>query len=121
MNDEPIARRLKELGYPEHVWRAGRAGLIARWRAFVEEVERGYPLGLEEYRNDLDVRAIIARLGLDAEVREFDQRLERMLTARDKRVWESPSEAGAAPFWDFGYPSNAAGDLLEGLKAEGLT
>jgi hypothetical protein len=29
----------------QHIWRAGRAGLLAKWKAFVDEVERGYKLG----------------------------------------------------------------------------
>jgi hypothetical protein len=73
-------------------------------------------LGLEDYRNDLDLRGIIAMLGLDAEVHEFDRRFEAMLTDREKRVWET----AGYPFWDFGYPRNACGELLEDLKKEGL-
>ena len=56
-------------------------------------------------------------LGLDAEVAELDRRFEALLTAKDKRVWETPA---AAPFWDFGYPSNGGPQLLEDLKGEGL-
>src|SRR6202158_3621942 len=117
MTDEEMAAYLRENGYPEHVVRAGRAGLIDRWRKLVEEVEHGYKLGLEDYRNDLDLRGIIAMLGLDDEVRDLDRRFEAMLTDRDTRVWES---SGGNPFWDFGFPKNAAGELLEDLKAEGL-
>ncbi len=70
MTDQEMAAYLRENGYPEHVVRAGRAGLIDRWGKFVAEVERGYRYGLEDYRNDLDLRGIIAMLGLDAEVAE---------------------------------------------------
>ena len=83
----------------------------------MEEVERGYRFGLEDYRNDLDLRGVISLVGLDAEVRAEDARFEKMLTARRQRVWES---AGENTFWDFGYPKNAAGALLEDLQAEGL-
>ncbi|HTW67804.1 MAG TPA: hypothetical protein VME17_24485 [Bryobacteraceae bacterium] len=117
MNDAEMAAYLRENGYPEHIVRAGRAGLIERWRKFVEEAERGYRFGLEDYRNDLDLRGIIAMLNLDTEVAGLDSRFEALLTARDKRVWESlPSD----PFWDFGYPANAGPELLEDLKNEGL-
>ncbi len=112
MNDEEMAAYLRENGYPEHVVRAGPAGLIERWAKFVTEVEHGYKSGLEDYRNDLDLRGIIAMLGLDAEVAEPDRRFEALLIHRDKRVWES---SAAAPFWDFGYPSNAGDQLLEDL------
>jgi len=117
MTDNEMAAYLRDNGYPEHVVRAGRAGLIDRWRKFVEEVEHGYKLGLEDYRNDLDLRGIIAMLGLDDEVRELDQRFESLLTARDVRVWESTA---TNPFWDFGYPANASHQLLEDIKNEGL-
>ena len=118
MTDQEMAAYLRENGYPEHVIRAGRAGLIDRWRKFVEEVEHGYRFGLEDYRNDLDLRGVIAMLGMDSEVAELDRRFEAMLTARDKRIWESRP---GNPFWDFGYPRNAAGELLEDIEKEGLT
>ena len=117
MTDEEMAAYLRENGYPEHIVRAGRAGLIERWGKFVAEVERGYRFGLEDYRNDLDLRGIIAMLDLDSEVAEFDRRFEALLIHRDKRVWET---SAAAPFWDFGYPSNADDQLLEDLQGEGL-
>jgi hypothetical protein len=117
MTDEEMTAYLRENGYPEHVIRAGRKGLIERWGKFVADVEHGYRFGLEDYRNDLDLRGIIAMLGLDAQVAEPDHRFEALLTARDKRVWES---SAAEPFWDFGYPSNAGPQLLEDLKSEGL-
>ena len=59
MTDEEMIAYLRENGYPEHVVRAGRTGLIERWGKFVGEVERGYKFGLEDYRNDLDLRGII--------------------------------------------------------------
>jgi hypothetical protein len=109
---------LVENGYPEHVVREGRAGLVRKWREFVEQVERGYPLGLEDYRNDLDVRAILMQAGAeDHEVHALDERLKKLLTGCDKRVWES---APGDPFWDFGHPKNAGPDLLEDLHNEKL-
>ena len=117
MTDAELEQYLSQNGYPDHLVRAGKAGLIQRWRKFVGEVERGYKLGLEDYRNDLDLRAIIALAGLDRDVQDLDRQFEAMLTARDVRVWES---AAGDAFWDFGYPRNASGELLESLQAEGL-
>jgi hypothetical protein len=109
---------LRENGYPEHVVREGRAGLVRKWRELVEQVERGYSFGLEDYRNDLDVRAILAMAGAeDAEVVALDERLKPWLISCDKRVWES---APGEPFWDFGYPRNAGPDLLADLRGEEL-
>lgn len=117
MTDAEVRHYLEENGYPEHVVRGGRAGLLRHWNEFVAEVERGYKLNLEDYRNDLDVRAIIRLTGLDKEVAEADARFEKLLTARDTRVWES---AAGDPFWDFGYPKNAGPDLIADLRSEGL-
>ena len=118
MTDQEMIGYLRDNGYPEHVVRAGRQGLIDRWRKFVEEVESGYKLGLEDYRNDLDLRAILRMLGLDAELQDLDKRFEAALTHRDTRVWES---APGDPFWDFGYPGSTKGQLLEDLNNEGFS
>jgi hypothetical protein len=117
MTDDEMSAYLRENGYPEHIIRAGRNGLIERWRKFVGEVEHGYKFGLEDYRNDLDLRGIISMLGMDQEVSELDKRFEALLIEREKRIWES---SGENAFWDFGYPSNAGRQLLEDIKNEGL-
>jgi hypothetical protein len=117
MTDPEMSAYLRENGYPEHIVRAGRKGLIERWRKFVGEVEHGYKFGLEDYRNDLDLRGIISMLGMDEEVSELDKRLEALLIEREKRIWES---SAADPFWDFGYPRNAGDQLLEDIRKEGL-
>ncbi len=113
-----VQEYLKENGYPEHVVREGREGLVRQYREFVKQVERGYPLGLEDYRNDLDARAILKLAEAeDDEVQGLDTRLKKVLTGCEKRVWES---APGDPFWDFGYPRNAGPDLLDDLKSENL-
>jgi hypothetical protein len=117
--DEQIVDYLRDNGSPPHIVRGGRAGLIARWQKFVSEVEAGYQLGLEDYRNDLDLRGIIETLGLagDEATRNADERLAAMLTPAAKRLWES---CDGDPFWDFGYPRNASGELLADLRREGF-
>ncbi len=117
MNDAEMISYLRENGYPEHVVKAGRRGLVERWNKFVDDVGKGYKLGLEDYRNDLDLRGIISMVGLEDEVREADAELELLLTKRTVRVWESGVEDS---FWDYGYPKNASGELLGDLREEGL-
>ena len=118
MTDAEVREYLRDNGYPEHVIRDGRSGLVRRWREFVDQVERGYSLGIEDYRNDLDVRGILALAQAeDLEVHALDARLQKLLTATDVRVWESgPGD----PPWDFSYPSNAGPDLLDDLRRENL-
>jgi hypothetical protein len=65
MTDSEVEAYLRENGYPEHVVRDGKQGLLLGWRQFVEQVEKGYTLGLEDYRNDLDVRAILRLAGAE--------------------------------------------------------
>jgi hypothetical protein len=119
MTDDEIICYLEDNGYPAHIVRAGRAGLIRRWSEFAAEVEQGYRYRLDEYRHDLDLRGAIAIAGLDheSEVQNADERLRSLLTETDQRIWESYS--GDA-FWDFGYPRNASGLLLRDLRAAGF-
>jgi hypothetical protein len=117
MTDERVREYLRENGYPDHIVRGGRQGLINRWREFVTEVERGYEFGLEDYRNDLDIRAIIRLVGADEDVTDADARLQQMLVNAERRVWES---GDGDPWWDFGYPRNPSSALREDLEAEEL-
>jgi hypothetical protein len=117
MTDAQVKAYLRDNGYPEHIVRGGKRGLVTRWRQFVNEVERGYEFGLEDYRNDLDVRAILRLIGAEDEVGDADERLHSILTGTDRRVWESGE---GDPWWDFGYPRNASADLKRDLRSEGL-
>jgi len=118
MTDTQVQDYLRENGYPEHIVREGRVGLVQRWREFVQQAEIGYCLGIEDYRNDLDIRGILALAEADdAEIHALDERFRKLLTATSVRVWESgPGDA----FWDFGYPRNARAGLLEDLRTEKL-
>lgn len=119
MTDAEIREYLQDNGYPEHIWKAGRAGLLERWTKFVEQVESGYKFGLEDYRNDLDLRGILDLIDAKGEdIDAIDERFRAVLTDTETRVWESGPDD---PWWDFGYPKKASRELLEDLRAEGLT
>jgi hypothetical protein len=117
MTDAEIRSYLRDNGYPDHIVRGGKVGLITRWLRFVEEVEQGYEFGLEDYRNDLDLRGVIRLIDADVDVAEADERFQAMLTHTDQRVWESSE---GRPFWDYGFPRNASRALLADLRSEGL-
>ena len=112
-----IAKTLRQHGAAEHIVRGGAEGLIGRWRTFVAQVEKGYPLGLEDYRNDLDIRSLIAFTGIDREVSGEDNRFRKLLTSTRQAVWASDTPDA---FWVCGYPKNAGGELLRDLRREGL-
>ena len=112
-----VAKKLRERGTAEHIAREGAAGLVTRWKNFVAQVEAGYPLGLEDYRNDLDIRSLIAFTALDQEVTAEDDRFRKLLTHTRHAVWESDTPQA---FWVRGYPKNSAGALLKDLRHEGL-
>jgi hypothetical protein len=117
VSDDEIRQFLEDYGCPPHIVRGGRQGLIHRWEKFVQDNESGYRLGLEDYRNDLDLREIIEQAGLSAVVHDADRRFRALLKPVSRPVWES---ATPDAFWIWGYPANASGALLEDLQAEGL-
>jgi hypothetical protein len=90
------------------------ADLVAKWQAVVEAVEKGYGFGLFDYRNDLDVRSLLAG---KADVSELDRRFAACLTARKVKIWESDVEDA---FWCWGYPKKTSREFKQDLKAEGL-
>jgi len=114
---DPISQLLTDRGAAAHLIAGGAAGLVQRWREFVSRVESGYSLGLDDYRNDLDLRTLIAHASLAPEVAEVDAHLLALLTRTDLEIWSSDAEDA---WWTRGYPSNAGPLLLEDLRAEGL-
>ncbi len=118
MSDAEVKAFLKANGYPDHIVKGGKKGLIASYEKFVDAVEEGYSLNLEDYRNDLDLRAIISRAGLQADVEDADRKLRACLVFSEESVWDCEDNPDA--FWLYGYPRNAKGDLLDDLRNEGF-
>ena len=116
-DDEKVRAKLRARGAADYIVREGAGGLLAHWREFVEDVESGYRLGLDDYRNDLDIRTLIEAVGLGPEVAGEDARFRALLAHTDQSVWSSDA---ADAFWVRGYPQNAAGELLNDLRAAGL-
>lgn len=115
--ENQVADLLRARGVPSRVIEAGAAGLLVGWHAFVSQAEAGYAFGLDDYRNDLDLRSLIALTGLDAAAAEDDARFRRLLTQTDLEVWSS-DESHA--WWTRGYPANSGPDLLADLRAAGI-
>jgi hypothetical protein len=112
VTDHDIRALLRERGAPAHIVEGGAEGLIHAWRRFVEQVEEGYPMGLDDYRNDLDIRTLIEITGLADRVESEDRRFRALLIHTEREIWES-DVPGA--FWVRGYPANASGELSADL------
>jgi hypothetical protein len=117
VDEQGVRAALRELGASPRVIEGGAAGLISGWRKFVESVERGYKFGLDDYRNELDLRTMIAAVGLAPQVAAEDQRLRGLLVNTRQPLWESDAPD---PFWVCGYPRNAGDELMSDLRASGL-
>ena len=104
--------------------------LLGRWRRVVEAVETGYRLGIYDYRNDLTIREIIARI-LDRINAKLRRKVENMLTPLDERFNQASYVADNAVFpgalarnpdawWYTRLPRKLVGELKEDSEREGL-
>jgi hypothetical protein len=118
MTEKEVKAYLLENGYAEHIVALGYKGLLRRYEEFVAAVEKGYKFHLEDYRNDLDMRAILSLYEKrDPALDSLDDRFRKMLKPAKGRIWESGE---GEPFWDFQVPRNASGALLKDLQSENL-
>lgn len=104
----------------------GKLGsLLKGWIDFVAQVEEGYLLGAEDYRNDLDGRDILARImrsvapslrvKLEAIITPWDRRFLQA-THRTKQWWGFSrghiDRLGGIPWWYDRFPRKLAGEFL---------
>ena len=124
--DDDVRTHLRERGCPDEVVEAGIAGLVEDWERVVEEVVRGYPLGLDDYLNDIDTRQLIEetlplvpaddRPGPMTRVLLADERIRPALDPVEECLWgqEVADAEGWTPeseWWYYHLP-RAAGPLL---------
>lgn len=138
MTDEtaetPIHRLLRDRGAPDALVRGGLPGLLEAWRGIVASVEGVYPLGLDDFLNDMDLRDLLAAaLPLADEpegraarhaVAALDDRL-RAACAPAPCLWgeEVEEEEGLDPgreWWYYLRPLQLNEDLAAELAAWGL-
>jgi len=122
---------LKERGCPDDVVAGGLEGLVATWEHTVSQVEAGYPLGLDDYLNDLDGRQLLedaldeapagTAAALRGRVEAADARMRRHVNRVDECLWGE--RVAAAERWDadrnwwyFAVPRQPAGMLREDLE-----
>lgn len=131
---DPVRRFLEQRGSPEAVVAAGLPGLIADWEGTVAQIEAGYPLGLDDYLNDMDGRQLLAealaivpapeRPPAEARVRHADARARARLRAVRECLWgvrvaASEDWTPEANWWYFAVPMSPGPLLREELGARG--
>lgn len=115
--DPKVAEVLLTRGASPGIVEGGASGLLSGWAAFVDQVEAGYAFGLDDYRNDLDLRTLIAITELDDAAANDDARFRSLLAQTELEVWSSDAPGA---WWTCGYPANSGPALLEDLHAEGI-
>jgi hypothetical protein len=129
---DPVRRLLRESGCEDHVVQAGLAGLVEAWEKAVAQVEAGYPLGLDDYLNDMDGRQILvaaldqaggpaAEAALANRVRAADTRMRKVVRQVDECLWGDPvaDAEGWTPdenWWYFSLPRAPGPELREDLE-----
>jgi hypothetical protein len=117
-HEDPVRRYLKGRRARPDLSEGGLEGLVDRWEQIVEHVAQGYDLTLDDYRNDMDIRDLIAgaldTAGPDVpraalqRLAAADRRL-RALTVASRSIWsDSDGEEGQldgnAYWWHFARP-----------------
>src|SRR5207245_10374905 len=86
MTDEaPVGRYLNERGARPDLIEGGLEGLVGRWEQIVNHVAQGYDLTLDDYRNDMDIRCLIAG-ALKAAGPNVTRAARQRLAAADRRL-----------------------------------
>ena len=131
LHEDPVREFLEGRGAPEHIVEAGLDGLLERWESAVDDVEETYPLGLDDYLDDMDVRELIegamavappetlrkAQRRLD----KADARMKKLVVPAGRCLWGSDmaEEQDWTPqknWWYFMAPREPGPELKEDLE-----
>ena len=132
MTDDPVREYLEEQGCPEHVVEAGLDGLLEKWEYAVEDVEQGYPLGFDDYLDDMDGRELIkgalavaapaARQPALVPLRAADARMKAAVLPAGCCLWgeDTAREKGWTAkenWWYFSIPREPGPELKEDIES----
>lgn len=97
--DDPVRDYLRKSGAPYSVVAQGIQGLVENWERVVDQVIEGYPLGMDDYLNDMDGRQLLqnaldlapdeVREAFFARVHEADGRIRPVLMPAGRCLWGS--------------------------------
>jgi len=127
---DPIRDYLRQRGAPYHVISNGLRGLVENWERVVALVEQGYPLGLDDYLNDMDGRQLLEnalevapvelREAFLERIRRADERIRQQLVPAGRCLWGQivADEEGWRDYrewWYFHRPKQAGPQLTAEL------
>ena len=131
MANDAVSRFLKTRGCPAEVAAAGLEGLVAGWERTAAQVRGGYPLGLDDYLNDVDGRQLIEDVvasvpeasepALMLRIQAADLAIQESIVSTEECLWgdaiaESEGWTPGDNWWYFGLPREPGPQLREELE-----
>ena len=131
MKDDEVTRFLRGRGCPNDVANAGLEGLVESWERTAAQVRGGYPLGLDDFLNDVDGRQLIEDLvaavpgaaepAMLLRIQAADLAIQESIVSTDECLWgdaiaESEGWTPADNWWYFGLPREPGPQLREELE-----
>ena len=129
--EDPVREFLEARGCPEHIVDGGLDGLLERWESAVDDVAETYPLGLDDYLDDMDIRELIEgalaaappelRRGALKRLDKLDARMKKLLVPSHRCLWgsdlaEQHDWTPQRNWWYFMHPSEPGPELKEDLE-----
>jgi hypothetical protein len=129
--EDPVREFLEARGAPEHIVEGGLDGLLEQWENAVDDVEETYPLGLDDYLDDMDGRELIegamevatpeTRRANLKRLQKADARMKDLLVAAGRCLWgsdmaEQHDWTPQKNWWYFMAPREPGPELKEDLE-----
>ena len=131
MHDDVVTRFLKGRGVSDDVAESGLQGLVSGWERTVSQVRAGYPLGLDDYLNDVDGRQLIeetvaatpgaASEALRRRIEAADVTMQAAIVPAAECLWgdelaDREGWTAGDNWWYFGLPRNPGPQMTQELE-----
>jgi hypothetical protein len=132
VREDPVREFLESRGCPEHIVEGGLDGLLEQWENAVDDVEETYPLGLDDYLDDMDGRELIegavevapaeTRRAVLKRLQKADERMKALLVPAGRCLWgsdmaEQHDWTPQRNWWYFMQPADPGPELKEDLES----
>ena len=131
VREDPVREFLEARGCPEHIVEGGLDGLLEQWENAVDDVEETYPLGLDDYLDDMDGRELIegamevaspeTRRANLKRLQKADARMKELVVPAGRCLWgsdmaEQHDWTPQKNWWYFMHPKDPGPELKEDLE-----